>query len=82
MDDEAKLVNTDPDSDFYRRPLAEARELGYSTDELVHRLELTQQIIRNLGIIREQSAGLDELAEKIASTATALRLLRDLEGAA
>jgi hypothetical protein len=71
------MENTEPDSDFYRRPQAEARELSYSTDELVHRVELTQQIVANLKIIREESAGLDELAEKIASTATALRLLRE-----
>jgi predicted transcriptional regulator len=53
--------------------------LGHSTSELEHRLQLTQSIISNLKYIRTESAGLDELGEKIASVATALRLLREME---
>jgi len=66
------------DEQFYR-PKAEARELGYSTEELERRLRLTERIVANLEIIRAESAGLDELAEKIASVATALKLLREME---
>jgi len=63
---------------FYR-PTKLAAAVEYSTEELRERKALTEAIIANLKIIREQAVGLDELGEKIASLATALRLLRELE---
>ena len=71
-------VRPTDDEQFYR-PKAEARELSYSATELEHRQQLTQSVVDNLAIIRAESAGLDLLAEKIASIATALRLLREME---
>jgi predicted transcriptional regulator len=79
MGDKMENAEPDPNADFYRRPQAVAKELSYSTDELERRLQLTQSIISNLKYIRAESVGLDELVEKIASVAAAMRLLREVE---
>jgi hypothetical protein len=58
--DDAKLEEataTEDEQLFYR--LAKAKELGFSTAELEHRRDLTDQIVRNLEIIRQ--ADVDEI---------------------
>jgi hypothetical protein len=74
----AKLEETATETDgpFYR-PLEVARELSFTTAELERRLELTNEIVRNLREIAK--VDLDEIGSRIASLSCAMKLLREFE---